>query len=253
MQPLWRQYAQVLHSLALAVLFLTLPRLLVRAQSTNEAVLAGTISDPSGAVIPGAALTLTNIGTNIARSTQTNGQGDYSFRALPPANYKMVVEATGFGTVEQDNIVLTVNQKATLNTTLHPAADSTNITVHAIPVLLDSEDATLGTDVSSKYLVQIPLINRDSFGLTFLAGGVTEASGFGHSEQLSQRNELRFERAAQRDGGHPPGRRSAERAGTGRGRHDATFTTSLRWKRCRSSRWRTTASPRSTATTAARW
>jgi hypothetical protein len=160
----------------LAILFSGPPAL---AQSTNEGVLAGTISDVSGAVIPGATVTLTDIGTNIARSAQTNGQGDYFFRALPPATYRMVIAAKGFGTVEQDNIVLTVNQQATLNTTLKPAAEATSVTVHAIPVLLDSEDATLGTDVDSKYLEQIPLLSRDSFALTFLAGGVTETTGSG--------------------------------------------------------------------------
>src|SRR4051812_36984774 len=86
-------------------------------QSTNEGVLVGTISDSTGAVIPGTTVTLTDIGTNITRTAQTNGQGDYFFRALPPATYKMVIRAKGFGTIEQDNIVLTVNQKATLNTT----------------------------------------------------------------------------------------------------------------------------------------
>ncbi|MGB7549504.1 MAG: TonB-dependent receptor [Terracidiphilus sp.] len=151
----------------------------VTAQSTSEAVLGGTVSDSSGAVIPGAEVTLTDIGTNIARRTRTDGQGVYSFRALPPATYKMLVEANGFGTVEQDNIVLTVNQQATLNTLMKPASASTSVTVHSIPVLLDSQDAMLGTDVSSKYLLQIPLINRDSFGLTFLAAGVTETTGSG--------------------------------------------------------------------------
>lgn len=149
------------------------------AQSINEAVLGGTISDSSGAVIAGADVTLTNTGTNIAQRVKTNAEGAYAFRALPPASYKMLIEAKGFGTVEQDGIVLTVNQKATLNTTMQPASASENVAVYAIPVLLDSEDATLGTDVSSKYLVQIPLMNRDSFGLTFLAGGVSETSGSG--------------------------------------------------------------------------
>jgi hypothetical protein len=94
----------------------------------------------------------------------------------------MLVEATGFGRVQQDNIALTVNQQATLNVTLHPAAVASNITVTAVPVLLETDDATLGTDVGSKYLVQIPLANRDPFGLTFLAGGVTETTGSGVSD-----------------------------------------------------------------------
>ncbi|HEX5235824.1 MAG TPA: TonB-dependent receptor [Silvibacterium sp.] len=166
--------------IAATALFFTQPCL--RAQSTNEAVLGGTVSDSSGAVIPGAALTLTNTGTNISVRTLTSARGEYSFRNLAPATYKMLVSAAGFGTVEQDNISLTVNQKATLNTTLTLAAAAETVTVHAIPVLLDAEDATLGTDVSSKYLVQIPLMNRDSFGLTFLAAGVTETTGAGTAD-----------------------------------------------------------------------
>jgi hypothetical protein len=149
------------------------------AQSINEAGLRGTISDPSGAVLPNARITLTDAATNVAHNTTSDGKGAYSFRALPPATYKMLIQAPGFGTLEQDNIALTVNQQATLNVTLHPATVSSNVTVNAVPVLLEADDATLGTDVGSKYLTEIPLANRDPFGLTFLAGGVTETTGSG--------------------------------------------------------------------------
>lgn len=152
------------------------------AQSINEGVLRGDVTDSSGAVIPGAMITLTDTGTNIARNTRTDAKGVYSFRALPAATYKMLIEAKGFGSIEQDNIVLIVNQQASLNVTLKPAAATTSVTVNAVPVLLDSQDATLGTDVGSKYLVEIPLLNRDSFGLTFLAGGVTETTGSGTAD-----------------------------------------------------------------------
>jgi len=150
-----------------------------RAQSVNEAGLRGTVTDASGAVVPRARITLTDVATNVAHHTVSDDRGAYAFRALSPATYKMLVEATGFGGVEQDNIALTVNQQATLNATLRPAAVSSNVTVSAVPVLLEADDATLGTDVGSKYLVQIPLANRDPFGLTFLAGGVTETTGSG--------------------------------------------------------------------------
>jgi hypothetical protein len=151
----------------------------VFGQSINEASLRGTITDASGAVVPVAHITLTEVATNIAHNSVSDNRGGYTFRALPPATYKMLVEASGFGRVEQDNIALTVNQQATLNVTLRPATVASKITVTAVPVLLESDDATLGTDVGSKYLLQIPLANRDPFGLTFLAGGVTETTGSG--------------------------------------------------------------------------
>ncbi len=150
-----------------------------RAQSVNEAGLRGTISDASGALVPNAHITLTDVATNVAHNSASDSSGAYGFRALRPATYKMLVQAPGFGTVEQDNITLTVNQQATLNVTVRPATVASNVTVNAVPVLLESDDATLGTDVGSKYLVQIPLANRDPFGLTFLAGGVTETTGSG--------------------------------------------------------------------------
>ena len=152
---------------------------LAHAQSINEAELRGTVTDASGAVVPLAHITLIDVATNIAHNSVSDQRGAYTFRALRPATYKMLVEASGFGKLEQDNISLTVNQQATLNVTLRPAAVASNITVSAVPVLLEANDATLGTDVGSKYLLQIPLANRDPFGLTFLAGGVTETTGAG--------------------------------------------------------------------------
>jgi len=170
------RFAAVAWTVMLAV-FLSLSP--VFGQSINEASLRGTITDASGAVVPVAHITLTEVATNIAHNSVSDNRGGYTFRALPPATYKMLVEASGFGRVEQDNIALTVNQQATLNVTLRPATVASKITVTAVPVLLESDDATLGTDVGSKYLLQIPLANRDPFGLTFLAGGVTETTGSG--------------------------------------------------------------------------
>src|ERR1700756_6005161 len=85
------------------------------AQASNEAGLRGTLTDSSGAVVRHARITLTDVATNIAHNSVSDDKGAYTFRALPPATYKMLVDATGFGKVEQDNIALTVNQKATLN------------------------------------------------------------------------------------------------------------------------------------------
>jgi hypothetical protein len=139
----------------------------------------GTVSDSSGAVIPNARVTLTDTGTNISQHTVSNDHGLYIFTALPASNYHMLIEATGFGSVEKAGIILTVNQQTTLNVTLSPAAANASVTVQSVPVLLDADNATLGTDIGEKYLTQIPLENRDPFGLAFLAAGVTESAGSG--------------------------------------------------------------------------
>lgn len=153
--------------------------LVLISQSINQTQLRGTIADSSGAVVPGATVIITDVGTNISQTTTSNGSGAYAFTALRASSYKLLVQAPHFGSVEKTGINLTVNQQSTLNVTIVPATEETSVTVEAIPILLDSGSATLGTDIPSQYLTQIPLANRDPFGITFLAAGVTETAGTG--------------------------------------------------------------------------
>jgi hypothetical protein len=152
---------------------------LAYCQANNQAGIRGTVSDPSKAVIPGAKVTVVNVGTNISKTSVTDDHGGYAFTALVPANYKMLVDAPGFGRVEKVGITLDVNQQTTLNIFMKPSSQETTVTVQAVPVLLDSDNATLGADIGSQYLTQIPLQNRDPFGIAFLAAGVTETAGSG--------------------------------------------------------------------------
>jgi hypothetical protein len=166
----------MIHGALLGVLFAAIP---AWAQSINQSQLRGTITDSSGAVIAGANVAIIDIGTNIAQSTVSNSRGGYAFTALRPSNYKLLVKAATFGTVEKNGITLTVNQETTLDVMLAPASQTTSVTVESIPPLLDSDSPTLGTDIPSQYLTQMPLENRDPFGIAFLAAGVTEAAGSG--------------------------------------------------------------------------
>lgn len=151
----------------------------VWGQSINQAQIRGTITDSSGATIQGATVTITDVGTNISQTTTSNRTGAYAFTALVASNYKMLIDSPGFGPVEKTGITLTVNQHTILNVAMKPVSQKTTVTVEAIPVLLDSGTATLGTDIPAAQLTQIPLENRDPFGLTFLAAGVTESAGSG--------------------------------------------------------------------------
>ena len=131
------------------------------SQSTNQGGIRGEATDSSGAVVPGAKVTITDTGTNISQSTTTNSGGSYAFTALKPSSYRMLLEASGFGPVEKAGIILTVNQQTTINFSLTPSSQQTTVTVQAVPVLLDSDNATLGADIGSQYLTQVPLENRD--------------------------------------------------------------------------------------------
>jgi hypothetical protein len=149
------------------------------AQGSYRAQLRGVVSDATGAVIVNSNVTITDVGTNISTSARTDEKGSYYFTGLRPSTYAVKVDAPGFRSAERTGVVLAVDQQSSLNFTLGMAGVSTTIQVTNTAPLLDTESATLGTDVTAEYVKELPLINRDFFGLTFLAGGVTEAAGSG--------------------------------------------------------------------------
>ncbi|MGC2172270.1 MAG: carboxypeptidase-like regulatory domain-containing protein [Candidatus Sulfotelmatobacter sp.] len=158
----------------------------VAAQGSYRAQLRGVVSDPSGAVVANAAVTITNTGTNIASVARTNDKGEYYFTGLRPSTYSVKVQLSGFRTEEKTGVVLAVDQEATLNFSLTPASVSEKIEVTTAAPLLDTENATLGTDITNQYIQEIPLLGRDFFGLTFLAAGVTEVAGSGTGDNYPE-------------------------------------------------------------------
>src|SRR5579864_3119295 len=154
----------------------------VLSQGSYRAQVRGTIADSSGAVIRGARVTITEIGTNVAASDQTNDKGEYYFTGLRPSTYSIKAEAQGFRAQEKTGVVLAVDQQTTLNFTMNPGALTTAVEVNTTAPLLDTESPTLGTEVSNQYIKDIPLPGRDFFGLTFLSGGVTETAGSGTAD-----------------------------------------------------------------------
>ena len=151
----------------------------IAAQSTYTSQLTGVVSDSTGAVIPGARVTLTDEGTNIAANSVTNGSGIYLFTGVRPGTYTIRAEASGLASQERKALTLAVSQSATLNFSLSPQSAAEVITVTETAPLLDTGNASLGTDVTNEYVRDIPLSNRSMFGLVFLAGGVTETAGQG--------------------------------------------------------------------------
>jgi hypothetical protein len=158
----------------------------VAAQGSYRAQLRGVIADASGAVVHNATVTITDTGTNISSVAHTDDRGEYYFTGLRPSTYSVKAELKGFQTTERTGVVLAVDQEATLNFTLTPASVSENIIVTSTAPLLDTENATLGTDITKQYIQELPLMGRDFFGLTFLAAGVTEVAGSGTSDNYPE-------------------------------------------------------------------
>jgi hypothetical protein len=151
----------------------------VWAQGNYRAQLRGVVSDATGAAVANATVTIRDIGTNISSAAHTGDKGSYYFTGLRPTTYAVKVEASGFRSVERTGVVLAVDQESSLNFKLDIAGVSTTISVTSAAPLLDTDNATLGTDITSEYVKELPLINRSFFGLMFLSAGVTEVAGSG--------------------------------------------------------------------------
>ena len=164
----------------LIVTLLAAPNVL--GQGSFEAQVRGTVTDQSGAVVANATVTITNVATNIAQTAHTDDHGQYFFTGLRPATYKVRAQVTGFRVSEKENVVLEVDQQTSVDFVLHPSSINETMEVTTVAPLLDTESATLGSEISGQYVKELPLMNRSFFGLTFLAAGVTEVSGAGTSD-----------------------------------------------------------------------
>src|SRR5689334_24436020 len=148
-------------------------------QASYTAQVRGVVKDQSGALVMQATVTITNDATGIPATATTDDHGMYILTGLRPAVYTIKAEGAGFRATEQKNVVLQVDQQTTIDFTLHPLGVITTVEVTTAAPLLDTESAALGTDVTNEYVRDIPLYSRSMFGLVFLAGGVTETTGSG--------------------------------------------------------------------------
>jgi hypothetical protein len=138
----------------------------------NAATLTGTITDPSGAAVPNAAVKATNAATNQARETKTNAQGLYSIPYLDPGIYNVEISAAGFSTARRQEITLAVAQILNLPVQLTIGQSTTEVTVTGQQQLTDTEDADKGLVFDPLKTQDLPLNGRQSYMLLNLTPGV---------------------------------------------------------------------------------
>ena len=155
----------------------------VWGQTAGE--ITGEVKDPSGASAPNATITATNKDTNVARTTQTNSAGVYSFPAMIPGTYDVKAVAAGFDTVVKTNILLQVQQTARVDFTLNVGQATQTVEVSASGELLSTENASVGTVIEQKRITELPLNGRNFFSLVALSPAVTV--GFAPAAQAANR------------------------------------------------------------------
>ena len=140
--------------------------------------ITGVVTDPSGAVIPGAAVAATDAATGFTYSTTTNSAGLYTVENLPPSTYSLTLTATGFATANRRGITLEVNQHATVDVRMTLGTVAQTVTVGGAPPLLDAQDSATGQTVDRSLINDLPLIGRSVFDLTYLSPGVNPGAGY---------------------------------------------------------------------------
>ena len=162
--------------LALAPILLGECVLPATAQQISASIV-GTIQDPQGHVVVGAAVKATNLGTGDVHATATNGDGIYVLQHLPVGKYSFSVDSQGFKHFTQNNIVLGVEQTLTLNVALEVGAQTQSVVVTTAPTLVNTSTAEIGQTVQPEEIIGLPLVNRDVYSEISLTPGVQSNSG----------------------------------------------------------------------------
>jgi hypothetical protein len=145
------------------------------AGQSASATLSGTVEDQNGALIPGATVMVINAGTSLQRETTTGSAGSYTFPLLPPGTYIVRVQAQGFATVENGNVVLNVGDQKSLQIQLKAGNISEMIKITGDAPLIN-ESPAVGTVLDRQFVGNLPLNGRSFQSLILLTPGVTVAS-----------------------------------------------------------------------------
>ena len=160
---------------------------------TDTARLTGTVADPNGAVVAGATVTVTNLGTGKTVETQTGPEGSYTIPGLPPGSYKVDVKQSGFKTVSQQ-ITLQTQQVAVLNPVLQIGNVTENVTVTSDVPLVEAGSSNISEVVIGQQITELPLNGRNITQLATLVPGVTrgvasgQATGAGNQAETFRYN-----------------------------------------------------------------
>jgi hypothetical protein len=152
------------------------------AQGGGNAAMSGTVTDPSGAVIARASVTMTQTGTEVKRSAITNDVGQFNIPSLPPATYRLTVEAPGFKRYQQD-VRLLADQSGSIQVQMQLGGASETVTVEATATMVNTATPVLGQVIEQSRLVDLPLNGRNAADLTKLvAGAVDSTNGAGTTQ-----------------------------------------------------------------------
>ena len=159
-----------------AVVFTVICSVVVLGQS-NKGGITGTVFDPNGAVVPGASVVITDLGTQKTVTLTTSESGSYSASSLDPVTYSVRVEATGFKKALIEKVKVDTATVAAVNITLETGAVGETVTISADAAVINTESATTTQTVNERQIRELPLNNRSVLDLAVTAPNVSGDAG----------------------------------------------------------------------------
>jgi len=174
----------IISVLFLAIFSAILPNA-ARAQGGATGAITGTVLDRSGGLVPNASIQVIDIGTGqVVRLLTGGGNGTFTATLLPPANYRVVVNAPGFAEARATEVAVRVTETTTINFTLQPSSVTEKVEVSAQVVSVNTENATTGQTIEQQVIGGLPLATRNFQQLLTLSSGAS--STLNNSEQLGR-------------------------------------------------------------------
>lgn len=165
-----------------AVLFLlslvVLSAVCLHAQTYQGRIL-GLVTDPTGAVVPGAQVTITNVATSVNRTVTTTASGDYAAPNLEPGPYTVIVEAKGFEKFQRTGLQLEVARDIRVDAMLHPGSVDTTVTISDEAPIVNTTNDVLGSTFSNDAINSLPMQGRDFQNMVTLQPGIQREPGGG--------------------------------------------------------------------------
>ncbi|HEX5424171.1 MAG TPA: carboxypeptidase regulatory-like domain-containing protein [Candidatus Acidoferrales bacterium] len=188
------RFAQVRPYLS-AIVVTALLALIVQCSAVAQAVygtLIGTVTDTTGAAVPGATISVTNVGTNFALTAQTNASGEYTLSNLIPGSYKITVTKTGFKTWTQENVPIGVGRSTTVNATVELGQITEHVTVTSSPPTIETDRPGVSTEITASDIERLPVLNRNFTSFELLVPGST-INNFQHAQTENPQSGLQID------------------------------------------------------------
>ena len=150
------------------------------AQGTDLGTIRGTVTDPSGAVIANASVTIADLATNTVRHTETNPHGEYQMFGLPSGTYKVTIAAPGMTSHEIAGIVLSGSDTVNANAVLKISSATESVVVTTEAPTINTADQTISDTITSREVIDLPRDSRDVYSFLYLNPNITQGVGDGH-------------------------------------------------------------------------